>query len=172
LTAGQNGGGNMLRIYRALRTKQNKAIQAIVLCGHNEKLMANIQSEKNVPTAVVSHVESLSDLMSVCDLLITKAGGLTTFEAIARHLPMALDMLTEPMPQEVGTTTMLIEAGLAKPLKHPEDIVPILESLENSINRERQQLPSQHSLNCVNASTDIAKILLELCTDQLSSARQ
>lgn len=28
------------------------------------------------------------------------AGGLTTFEAIARRLSMAIDMLTEPMPQE------------------------------------------------------------------------
>ena len=53
--------------------------------------------------------------------MVTKAGGLTTYEALARHLPMALDLLTEPMPQERGTAQIMIENQLAAPLFVPED---------------------------------------------------
>jgi len=98
--------------------------------------------------------------MSACDLLITKGGGLTTFEAIARRLPMALDLLTEPMPQEAGTVNMLIETNLAKPFKKVEELLPIVESLKIVENRESKSLPIAHNLDRTDAIYDIAKTIL------------
>ena len=116
-----------------------------------------------LPTAVLAYTESLSSLMSACDLLVTKGGGLTTFEAIARRLPMAMDLITEPMPQEIGTVNMVIEAGLAKPLRKVEDIVPIVEQLKIVKNRETQSLPTVHNLDRTDAIYDIAKVILSFC---------
>jgi processive 1,2-diacylglycerol beta-glucosyltransferase len=49
--------------------------------------------------------------MAAADLLIGKAGGLTTSEALARGLPMAL---VEPIPgQEERNADHLLEAGAA-----------------------------------------------------------
>lgn len=49
--------------------------------------------------------------MGAADLLIGKAGGLTTSEALARELPMAL---VEPIPgQEARNADHLLEAGAA-----------------------------------------------------------
>jgi UDP-N-acetylglucosamine:LPS N-acetylglucosamine transferase len=138
----------------------------IVICGNNEKLYQKIKKiALTMPfkTTVERELPSLSDAMSACDLLVTKAGGLTTYEAIARRLPMAIDMLTEPMPQEGGTAEILIEAGLAKPINQPSDLVTIIEALEHIENRAELPLPQKNNLDCTHAVYEIAKIILENC---------
>lgn len=165
LSGGWAGSTWVIELYRLLKTVK-RPIQVIILCGHNQELMSDMEQEKmqsSLPTAVLPYSESLSSLMTACDLLVTKAGGLTTFEAIARRLPMALDLTTEPMPQEAGTVAMLIEAKLAKPLNKPDDIVSIVETLRPKTNRQARALPTLHELDHVNAIYEIAQILLEFC---------
>src|SRR2546426_7591244 len=53
----------------------------------------------------------MDQYMAAADLLVGKAGGLTTSEALARALPMAL---IEPIPgQEERNADHLLEAGTA-----------------------------------------------------------
>lgn len=168
LTAGWAGGGNLIKIYSALEGV-NKPVQMIVICGNNEKLYQKIKKlSQGMPfkTTVERELPSLSDAMSACDLLVTKAGGLTTFEAIARRLPMAIDMLTEPMPQEGGTAEILIEAGLAKPINQPSDLVKIIETLEHIENRADLPLPQTNNLDCTHAVYEIAKVILANCRSE------
>lgn len=79
-----------------------------------------------------------------------------------RRLPMAIDMLTEPMPQEIGTAELPIEAGLAKPIRRPDDIVAIAEAIEVIKEREHMPLPAVHNLDHVDAVYEIARLILEL----------
>jgi len=58
--------------------------------------------------------------------MISKLGGLTTFEALACRLPFIADMITEPMPQEAGTANMIAQRGAGVMLKRSCDIVPIV----------------------------------------------
>ncbi|MBP6743614.1 hypothetical protein KA344_00175 [bacterium] len=165
LTPGWAGGGNFIKIFSALKAVR-KPVQMIVICGNNEKLYKTIkQISQDMPfkTVVERELPSLSDAMSACDLLVTKAGGLTTFEAIARRLPMAIDMLTEPMPQEGGTAEILIDAGLAQPINNPSDLVAIVEALEHIEGRATIALPKTNNLDCTHAVYEIAKIILENC---------
>ncbi|HEY9868152.1 MAG TPA: glycosyltransferase [Candidatus Obscuribacterales bacterium] len=162
ITAGWAGGGNMARLYRAL-SGIRRSVQAVFVCGHNEELFESIEREATkspVPTAVLPFHDSMADLMAACDLLVTKAGGLTTFEAIARRLPMAIDLLTEPMPQEAGTADILIGYGLARPLRKPSDIVSIVEDLDGPPTKLPEPLPAAHSLDRVGAVYDIARLIL------------
>lgn len=162
LSGGWAGGGAVAKIYQALE-QVTRPIQIVILCGHNDKLVTEMKQETEhsvIPTAVLAYSDSVSSLMSACDLLITKGGGLTTFEAVARRLPMVLDLLTEPMPQEIGTVNMLIDANLAKPFRKLEDIVPIIESLKIVKNREAQALPTAHNLDRTGAVYDIAEKIL------------
>ncbi|MBK9205296.1 MAG: hypothetical protein IPL73_23290 [Candidatus Obscuribacter sp.] len=165
LSAGWAGGGSIAKIYQALGDVR-KAIQVLVVCGKNEELFEEIQllsTQMPFATKVLPELPSLSDAMSACDLLVTKAGGLTTFEAVARRLPMAIDQLTEPMPQEAGTAQMLIETNLARPINHPYDIVAIVETLEHQVNRESLPLPTKYNLNRTEAVYEIAEIILSMC---------
>ena len=60
---------------------------------------------------VVGFTKEMDQYMAAADLLIGKAGGLTTSEALARGLPM---VLIEPIPgQEERNADHLLEAGAA-----------------------------------------------------------
>jgi len=162
LNAGWAGGGNMLQIYRALGGVK-RPCQIIFGCGKHENLfkLATMES-KNLPmkTAVLPFHKSMADLMSACDLMVTKAGGITTFEALARRLPIALDLITEPMPQESGTVELLIAQHLAQAIRRPVDIVALVESLPAANVRPTEPLPAVHSLDKVGAVYDIARALI------------
>jgi UDP-N-acetylglucosamine:LPS N-acetylglucosamine transferase len=164
LSGGHAGGGNIACIYEALLSVKRK-IQVIVICGNNENLTQQIREmSKTSPvlTAIVENIPNMSDAMSACDLLITKAGGLTTYEAVARRLPMAIDMITEPMPQELGTAQIMIETGLAQPIRQAIDIVAIVENLQ-PLERFKSQLPEKYNLNRVDSVYDIARLILLNC---------
>ncbi len=80
-------------------------------------------------------------------------------------------MITEPMPQEAGTAEILIEAGLAKAVRAPEDIVPIINQLNVVENRLEQPLPSLHYLDHVDAVYEIAEVILNYVTPKTQAAR-
>ncbi len=165
ISAGSAGGGNMPKIYKALQ-QVKKPVQVIFVCGKNAKLKAKMLKEATkspLRTKVLGYANSVADGMNACDLLVTKAGGLTTFEAIARRLPMAIDMIKPPMPQEAGTVELLIKTGLAQPLKQPDDIVKIVNKLEVVRDRLSKPLPTVHNLDNIDAVYEIAEIVLEYC---------
>jgi UDP-N-acetylglucosamine:LPS N-acetylglucosamine transferase len=154
INAGWAGGGNMLRIYKSL-AKVKRPIQVIFLCGHNTALYEQAMAaaaESDIPTAVLPFHDAMYDLMSSVDMMVTKAGGLTTYEAIAKRLPLAFDMLTEPMPQERGTVEMLIEQSLAKGIQKPDEVVAIVEELNVQKDRWQVQLPTKHNFNLTDSA--------------------
>ena len=67
--------------------------------------------------------------MQSANVMISKLGGLTTFEAMACGLPIIADATTRPMPQEAGTVQLLSERGAGIMLKRSIDIVPTIRNL-------------------------------------------
>ncbi len=164
INAGWAGGGNMIEIYRAMQAVK-RPLQVIFLCGHNQRLydMVKRESRKSlIPTAVLPFHDRMSDLMANVDLMISKAGGLTSFEAIARKLPMAIDMITNPMPQELGTVGLLVDNKLAYPIKRPNDIVSIVEEFQ-PVERATMKLPTTQCLDQTDAIYNIGRSVLGLC---------
>jgi UDP-N-acetylglucosamine:LPS N-acetylglucosamine transferase len=62
--------------------------------------------------------------MQAANVMVSKLGGLTTFEALACRVPIIADATTPPMPQESGAATMLARRGAGVLLKRAADIVP------------------------------------------------
>src|SRR5579885_1400476 len=153
LNAGWAGGGNMMQVFEKLSLVK-RPIQALFLCGHNSELFEQARAyaaRLSVKTAVLPFHDSMADVMSACDLMVTKAGGLTTFEAIARRLPIAFDLITPPMPQEAGNVRIVVEQGLAQEVIKAHDIVDIVENFE--IGAERK-LPAAYQLDRTDAVYD------------------
>lgn len=162
LNSGWAGGGNILSVYEALNYVDRR-IQVIFLCGQNQELYTRateMAANSKHPTAVLPFHDRMSDLMTACDLMVTKAGGLTTFEAVARKLPLAIDMITKPMPQELGTANLLCQEGLAHAIKAPEDIIPIALTMRTRKEIGNQPLPSRYQLDKTRAVHDIAEAIL------------
>jgi len=126
VNAGWEGGGNIPMIFRELA--QGKLdVQAIFLAGRNELLKSEAESlagQAAFPIRVIGYSENVEQLMSAANVMISKLGGLTTFEALACRLPIIGDAITPPMPQEEGTASLIVRRGAGILLRRASDIVP------------------------------------------------
>ncbi len=82
-----------------------------VIAGKNERMRKKLEKLTAGRAEVHGFVNNIHDLMGASDLIITKAGGLTVSECLARRLPM---VLFAPIPgQEEANADYLIEIGAA-----------------------------------------------------------
>ena len=128
VNAGWAGGGNIPQIFKEL-IRGELDVQAIFLAGRNEDLRAAAESlalDAPFPIKVIGYSDEIEKLMSAANVMISKLGGLTTFEALACRVPIIGDVITEPMPQEAGTANLIAERGAGVMLKKISDVVPVV----------------------------------------------
>jgi NAD(P)-dependent dehydrogenase (short-subunit alcohol dehydrogenase family) len=107
-------------------------VQAIFLAGKNDELRRDaeeIARDARFPVKVIGYSDEVEKLMHSANVMISKLGGLTTFEALACRLPIIADATTPPMPQEAGTVQMLERRGAGILLRNSIDIVPMIQNL-------------------------------------------
>jgi UDP-N-acetylglucosamine:LPS N-acetylglucosamine transferase len=128
VNAGWAGGGNIPEIFREL-VRGDLDVQAIFLAGRNEELRIeaeSIASNAKFPVKVIGYSDQIEELMRAANVMVSKLGGLTTFEALACRLPIIADATTPPMPQEAGAANLIAGRGAGVLLQHSKDIVPIV----------------------------------------------
>ena len=128
LNAGWEGGGNIPQIFREL-IRGGLDVQAIFLAGRNEELRAKAESlalDSTIPIKVIGYSEQVEQLMGAANVMISKLGGLTTFEAFACRLPIIADVIAGPMPQEAGAAQLITKKGAGVLLEQASDVVPIV----------------------------------------------
>ena len=126
VNAGWVGGGNIPEIFREL-VRGDLDVQAIFLAGKNEELRAEAEAlaaHAKFPVKVIGYSEQIEQLMHAANVMISKLGGLTTFEALACRVPIIADATTPPMPQESGAAALLVKRGAGVLLERARDIVP------------------------------------------------
>src|ERR687885_1334144 len=131
VNAGWVGGGNIPQIFREL-IHGELDVQAIFLAGKNEDLRVaaeQIAAHAKFPVKVIGYSEHVEQLMQAANVMISKLGGLTTFEALACRLPIIADAITPPMPQESGTVSLVARRGARVLLERASDIVPTVRRL-------------------------------------------
>ncbi len=131
VNAGYVGGGNIPMIFKEL-IKGELDVQAIFLAGKNNEL--RLEAEKLAKTAkfpvkVIGYSDEIEKIMQSANVMVSKLGGLTTFEALACRLPIIADTTTPPMPQEAGTVNLISKRGAGVLLEKTSDIVPIISTL-------------------------------------------
>jgi processive 1,2-diacylglycerol beta-glucosyltransferase len=119
LSAGGYGVGPLEQLVKDLLAVE-RPWQIVAIAGKSEPLKKRLdalakgtaKTPSGQPRLVpVGFTTEMDQYMAAADLLIGKAGGLTTSEALARELPMAL---VEPIPgQEERNADHLLEAGAA-----------------------------------------------------------
>lgn len=137
VNAGWIGGGNIPKIFKELVAGELD-VQAIFLAGKNEQLRLEaeeIAKHAKFPVKVIGYSDEIEKLMHSANVMISKLGGLTTFEALACRLPIIADTTTPPMPQEAGTVKLLAKRGAGILLNKTTDIVPTIQSLVGNSRR-------------------------------------
>ena len=111
--SGGFGMGNMEEALERLLALPN-AFQLVVVAGKNEKMKARLEkiARSSARRARVhGFIPNVHDFMEASDLMISKAGGLTTSECLARSLPL---VVYSPIPgQEERNADYLMERGAA-----------------------------------------------------------
>jgi UDP-N-acetylglucosamine:LPS N-acetylglucosamine transferase len=134
INAGWVGGGNIPRIFEEMveRGEQIENTQAIFLAGRNHELrerIAAVARRAPFPTKVIGYTNVMEKLMNAADVMVSKLGGLTTFEALASRLPIIADATTPPMPQESQTAHLISRHNAGVMLKRAGDIAPVIRRL-------------------------------------------
>ena len=104
MMAGSFGVANILDIYKNLN-KNPGDYQLVVVTGKNENLFSEFQTiirngfipskkgnniKVKIPTKLCYFVDNIEDYMSAGDVIVTKPGGLTVSESMAKEIPMAI----------------------------------------------------------------------------------
>lgn len=111
LMSGSMGYGNIEETVNALDNVPFD-FQIITVCGNNSEAKARIDGMKTKKRILnLGYVNYVEKLMDAADCIISKPGGLTTSEAMAKGLPM---IIVDPIPgQEDRNTEFLTNNGAA-----------------------------------------------------------
>ena len=94
--------------------KWKETVQLIICTGHNHSLKVSLERNKHFQhphIKIVGFVDHIDKLLDAADLLITKPGGITCFEALSKGVPM---LIYKPIPgHEENNSNHLVKHELA-----------------------------------------------------------
>jgi processive 1,2-diacylglycerol beta-glucosyltransferase len=168
VSAGGEGVGPIDRMVRDLLAMQ-RPWQIVAIAGKSEKMLRRLEETARRAGTLSSgwprlraagFTKEMDQYMAAADLLVGKAGGLTTSEALARSLPMAL---IEPIPgQEDRNADHLLEAGAAIRCNNLPAAAWKIAGLLDDPARLRRMREATHTLARPRAAAAIAEDALTL----------
>ncbi|MFA6320704.1 MAG: glycosyltransferase [Candidatus Omnitrophota bacterium] len=159
IMGGTQGLGPIKELVRILDRSESD-MQFIIACGTNKKLYKWLKPRcYRKKTIILSYATNIDELMQVADIILTKPGGITTAEALAKGLPM---LIVNPLPgQEAMNTKFLLKEGVAVKAESPEDVSVLLKELLDNKSKLQAMSDTARSLSRPDSSVMIAKSVLE-----------
>lgn len=162
MMGGGDAVGPFVKILKSL-SPYKKYFQLVVIAGKNKERQDNLKLKFNTfgfEGKVVGFVNNIDEYMKAADLLISKAGGLTTTEAITLGLPM---LVVRPTPgQEDGNTEFLTKAKAGIYVKDIKEIGEIVNKILKTPNKLNEMRINSKKLAKPKASEMIIKEMLSL----------
>ena len=134
-------------------------LQLMVVGGTNRKLNRQLARKRFKKMVLIyEYTENIYELMGASSLIITKPGGLTTAEALARSLPI---IIVNPIPgQEAKNMQFLLGKGIALSARDEEDVAILAQRLLNNPARLNEMSRAAAAYGRPNAAIDLAKLVL------------
>ena len=160
IMGGGSGFGRIRDIVLSLDTLPHPC-QFVVLSGTNRPLLAWLKSRQfRHPVRAFGYCDRVGMLMDIATLLISKPGGLTTSEALAKHLPL---VIVNPIPgQEAYNARYLLSQGAAVQAGPIELLRQTVRDLLDNPDRLAALRGRIAELAHPEASMDVARLLCDL----------
>jgi processive 1,2-diacylglycerol beta-glucosyltransferase len=162
--AGGFGVGPIEELYRALLSIESPT-QFLVVCGKNAEVKKKLDALPIPPrhhATIFGFTDRMDELMAAADLVLTKPGGLTSSECLARGTPLAI---INPIPgQETRNSDYLLENGAAIKVSSPAVLPYKVSTLLNDKPRLSRLQKSAKALGTPNAAFDVVNLALNLAT--------
>ncbi len=158
---GWRGTGPIERVVQELiRIKPH--FQIIVVTGSNDKLKNKLEKEKShlkKPVRIIGYTDAIDEIMEVSTLIITKPGGLSAAEALAKNLPI---IILRPIPgQEINNTQFLLDQGVALKANNEKEAAELASRLLMTPSRLKNMRRKCQENSNPQAAFKIAKLILE-----------
>ena len=161
LLSGGFGVGPMKQMLASFAECRDE-LSLVVVAGKNatlEKECRVVADNLPVPAKVYGFVNNMHELMDAADLVVTKPGGLTTMEVLAKGRPLAL---VAPIPgQEQRNAEYLLEEGAAVRLYDTADAAYYLRRWLADPVRMRRMSAAAQAIAKPFAAREIASMLVE-----------
>jgi len=132
IMGGGQGLGPMKEAVKSLVVLK-RPLQLIVICGTNVKLVNWIKKVQRKTTKKIifyDYASNVDELMEVSTLIVSKPGGMTTSECLAKGLPM---VIVDPIPgQEERNSQFLVNQGIAIRVDEKRHIAREIDMLLNN----------------------------------------
>ncbi|QZY56389.1 MGDG synthase family glycosyltransferase [Crassaminicella profunda] len=144
-------------LYEWLDSLEN--VKTIIVTGTNKKQYRDLVQNLNLKNTIVKgFTNEVAGLMKHADLLITKAGGVSIFEAIHSELPM---IVYEPiLAQEIENGKFIENSGIGEIIKNTKELKEKVNTfiknrekrtqLKMNIKRIKQQSDSREFIDCIS----------------------
>lgn len=163
LMMGGTQGLGPMRELAMLLDRSPLNLQLIVATGTNKRLyrwFSRRLKRFSKKIMLLAYTRNIDELMDVSEIIVTKPGGITTAEALAKGIPM---LIVNPLPgQEAMNTKYLLSGGVALKAENPEDAVILLEELLYNKNKLRRMSERAKGFSKPDSSLNIAKLVLEM----------
>ncbi|MDO4173254.1 MAG: glycosyltransferase [Eubacteriales bacterium] len=172
--SGSMGYGNSTKIVRKI-TELKMNFQILVVCGNNKRTYRRLRAFREnyrgkCSILVMGFVDNVEVLMSAADCIITKPGGLTVSEAIAKGLPM---ILIHPIPgQEERNVEFLMNNGIASRVTKTFPLDDALYHLFNSPARLRLVHEAIRAIGHPDAAERLVDYTIDLVHARQAGAAQ
>jgi processive 1,2-diacylglycerol beta-glucosyltransferase len=164
--------GMMRRPWRLFHTIASRPVQGFFLCGKDRALLTRLKlrGDRYPNFRILPFVRVVPELMAVSDILISKAGGLTTSEALAMELPM---IIFHPIPgQEYANRDYLVRSGAAVAADSMRELGAALDALCRSPRRLEEMRSSIRAIRRPDAAGDACLEILRLLKERKGAGGQ
>ncbi len=167
LMSGSMGYGNIEDTVNALDNLPFD-FQIITVCGNNSEAKARIDGMKtNKRILNLGYVNYVEKLMDASDCIISKPGGLTTSEAMAKGLPM---IIVDPIPgQEDRNTEFLTNNGVAMAVSSTSPLDEVVYQMLANPHRTKVMRDAISMIAKPNSTRDICEFVKGLAEDKDSA---
>ena len=159
--AGGFGVGPIEKLYRGL-LEIELPLEIVVVAGKNEsarKQIERVEPPTRHRVKVLGFTDQMDELMAAADVVLSKPGGLTTSEVLARGAAMAI---INPIPgQESRNSDFLLENGAAIKINNVATLSLKLTSLLQDRGRLARLKENARRLGKPQAAFDVAKLALQ-----------
>lgn len=142
----------------------SKPIQIITICGHNEELVKKMEALKLSMKADIKafgFVNNVYEYMEASDVLISKSGGITVSESLAKELPIIV--LAPIIGQETRNCDYLTKNGAAVRIGKASELKEVLEYLVSNPGRMTALREAIRAIKKPMAAYDVAKLAIDIC---------
>jgi processive 1,2-diacylglycerol beta-glucosyltransferase len=163
---GGQGLGPMKEAVKKL-LESSTPLQFIVVSGANLKLAKWLKKAARVSPKKIVHYDyanNVDELMEAAHLIVTKPGGMTTVECLAKGLPM---VIINPLPgQEERNADFLLEKGIAIRVHDLMDLAEEVDLLVKSPERLQSMARAARENSKPYAADDLAKLVMSFAVSR------